>query len=52
MKTESTCLESIYQQILKDRGDDIKPYIESGYTFEEIFKLLYPDETLGTDVLM
>ena len=44
--------ESIYQEILRDRGDDIRPYLESGYTYEEIFKLLYPEETVGSDVMM
>ena len=44
--------ESVYQEILRDRGDDIRPYIESGYTYEEIFKLLYPEETVGSDVMM
>ena len=44
--------ESVYQEILRDRGDDIRPYLESGYTYEEIFKLLYPEETIGSDVMM
>ena len=44
--------ESVYQEILRDRGDDIRPYLESGYTYEEIFKLLYPEETVGSDVMM
>lgn len=45
-------IESVYQEILRDRGDDIRPYLESGYTYEEIFKLLYPEETVGSDVIM
>ena len=45
-------MESVYKKILEDRGDDLKPYVAEGYSYEEIFKLLYPDETIGSDVLM
>lgn len=43
--------ETVYKEILRDRGDDVKSYLESGYTYEEIFKLLYPEETLGSDAM-
>lgn len=52
MDNISSVTEQIYERILKDRGDSIQQYIESGYTYEEIFKLLYPDETIGTDVMI